>query len=427
MSWLYAASSPTVMTNASAGALMEELIKLHLNYCGYRPLCSVEDSSLEAEPEMSAFSTPCCQPCSCLPICASRGNCCPDFHAYFQNRSSQEKSNLPATQEITSQKGKETLIRNAPDGVQQLHQGVDRKLDNCTERMQNLTDCKMEDDDIANLITNAKQTANDAVATCVRPQVLYNTGLAPDAQAYQMVTSCPDGYQNISTVQKCSNSSINENLFDIIPVTSALTQTTYVNKHCLWCNERAGVKESWISVWKPVLVEGYRILVNHFKENPQSILNSLNEFSNRNIHFVPLNSTIQYVTPCQAFDVSSCNLTGLWNVYDNQIESVCKLGLDLPVVAQISGIRKAYKNAACVLCNQSPNNKDRNKSCAFYRLPSNFKFYKLVINDRPFEDEYVLQWTGQLARSFNATIAKNVVTQICGSGYVRIMVSYSAA
>ena len=223
-----------------------------------------------------------------------------------------------------------------------------------------------------------------------------------------------------SSKEMCANGLKNSNLSDIVPVTSLLTLRTYINIHCLVCNEGIHDGDDAVQPWRIVLVEGLVALVDAFYENQQAVLDSLTIFTRkRNIHFVPESQIRQYLEPCQAIDVDSCNVTGLWDVHNIHITSVCESGHQLPVVETFANKNIVFKNVGCVQCNRGRDNPYTHRRCSLEEGSESLDIPRLDINHNIDNDDRLMRWLEDLAVIFNETVA---VKKRCADGYYHIKV-----
>lgn len=151
----------------------------------------------------------------------------------------------------------------------------------------------------------------DVATGCVRPQVFYRLNKFLDSQAYEMVVSCPVNVLEESTRQKCHAGFENENIADMIPVTSARTGISSVNKHCLICNAYDKNETSSFYRRLPQFIFKIGENQNRFFKTRLSILQDFQIYpgDGDNILFVP--QSLVFTRRCIQFDVTSCNQTGL--------------------------------------------------------------------------------------------------------------------
>ena len=126
-------------------------------------------------------------------------------------------------------------------------------------------------------------------------------------------------------------------LDSLIPVTGLTTNEVYRNKYCLYCNN-IGVNAKTVS-WKLKLSNDYEIDL--------SDVNFLDKLKAQggNIIFKAPNyvSAVQCDPFLPLYEIASCNVTGLWSVYNKSIEKACN--------SYIDPFNHTYKNYFCYLCN----------------------------------------------------------------------------
>ena len=197
---------------------------------------------------------------------------------------------------------------------------------------------------------------------CLRPQLLYKPNAHPDSDAYEMVISCPVEFQDAMIAEKCRIGQSHENIADIIPMTSTLSGLTYVNKYCLFCNEREQQSTPSVDEWQIQIIWKRKEYFHIVFLRPQSLMSTINNHF-FNVHFLPKNPTVTH--KCKLYDVTSCNQTGFWENYDKTIEMICRVGEDLPVIHAVNGNRLLFKNIACVHCNVPSGFNDSHLDCGY--------------------------------------------------------------
>ena len=215
--------------------------------------------------------------------------------------------------------------------------------------------------DSEGLDMNVLDITNDK---CIRPQALYYPNIFLDSQAYMMVVHCPDEFRDKMTIDKCNAGMDWAKLLDIIPVTSKLSGLTYKNKYCLMCNEK--LQADHVIKWKVEIVSRGVHREHLFFSSPDLIVDALiqNNMALSNVHFIPGDEIL--TRPCKAFDIISCNETGLWDIYNEEMEAPCLEGYQLPIISKIDKQPFTLKNIACLHCNTgSELNKER-LSCEYW-------------------------------------------------------------
>ena len=289
---------------------MSLLLELHTNFCGEDVLCKNDSSFWESREEM--IPVPCCVPCSCLPTCGDQMYCCPTF---WKNEVLYDKRHG---------------VRGTPNEQMTNHSDV---TDDVIARAED-----NKDETIENSVPNSL----DPLTNCIRPQVLYELNRFLDSEAYEMVTTCPVWFKDVATIEKCHAGMDNENLLDMIPVTSTLTGMTYANKYCADCNGISANATSKFRDWQPSLVAFGMVLRYRSFLRPELIIKEMKTIfqGSDNIHFIP-DKTTTPVT-CNAYDINLCNQTGLLDIYNETMKSTCENGPGLPIIQSIGSKRLLF-------------------------------------------------------------------------------------
>ena len=264
-----------------------------------------------------------------------------------------------------------------------------------------------------------KNTELRTETLCIRPQAFYRPNFFLDSKAYEMIASCPVSFVNGSTKSKCQAGFENTNIIDMIPVTSSITGITYVNKHCFLCNEDAD--ESSLHFWQPAFAYQYNFYVSKFYESPHSIISVFQRKNahNANIHFLP---SVQTVTQeCYTFDIATCNQTGLWHVYDEQVKSLCDSSLSLAIIYSINGDRKLFKNIACLHCNVDGN--VLKKQCGYLSKTVKRSEYSIRVNVESLVQNQENERKDDISESYlDHSTLTHFTSPLCPAGYVHVMV-----
>ena len=340
--------------------LLKALWDLHQYHCGETATCG---SSEHVEPSEFVIPVPCCIPCSCLPSCVKQRNCCP----WSVNGTSE----APIT---TS--GLDDVVQD--DGINKTNDGFGSEVKTVNWNNTDETDDKQRVlDRVHRAITTEKTTKDSETVKmidiimpkekCIRPQVIYKPNKYLDSQAYMMVVNCPEGFNDRLTIDRCIAGMDETSLLDAMPVTSRISGRTYKNKHCLICNEK--IQPDHIVEWRCKIVTLGAERKFYFFTNPDKIagmfIKSPQSFSN--IHFVPVEE--EMVRRCEAYDVISCNQTGVWDMYDELTESVCLDGYQLPIVSSINKQRLSFRNVGCLHCNVGRDLIVSELKCGYWKNP----------------------------------------------------------
>ena len=337
-------------TNIDNNALLIKFLDLHRYHCGEAATCG---SSEHVEPSEFLIPVPCCIPCSCLPSCAEQQNCCPvsvnGTLTVPMTTSGLDNIGL----EIGTNMSKDELILDRKDIVS-LNETDDNKTD-----IDELDKLRIENSthitkDSEGLDMNVFDITNE---NCMRPQALYYPNRFLDSQAYMMVVHCPDEFRDKMTIDKCNAGMDGAALLDMIPVTSKLSGLTYKNKHCLMCNEKLQA-ENFIE-WRVEIVSSGVQREHLFFSSPDLIVDALTQkkMAFSNVHFISGDESL--TRPCKAFDIISCNETGLWDIYNEEMEALCLDGYQLPIISRIGEKPFTFKTKHVSSATQEVNSEKR--------------------------------------------------------------------
>ena len=313
-------------TELNMDGLLPELLQLQPAHCGGMALC---DDVNHVEPDFGVLIMPCCVPCSCLPTCRALDICCPNFNDSMVDADgpNRNETGLQAENAIVTH---EAMLHSDDNKSRQIDVQTEN---NATEK--------------------GAWTINERFI-CVRPQIQREQNIYLDSPAYRMIGKCPVEQSGTTLDKHCKKGFDNVGFKNIVPVTSDTTNMTYVNIHCLNCNENNNPGNK-IKYWSPIItVESWQYY-HQFYKDPQDILSYLlkyeyfNGMKTGNVHFLPPNPKL--LQPCQRYDVTSCNKTGLWDTYNETTKQLCLSGYSLPVIRWVKGKTLLFRNAACLYCN----------------------------------------------------------------------------
>ena len=313
--------------------LLPELLQLQHDYCGDVILC---DDARHVEPDYGKIVLSCCVSCSCLPTCRALDICCPNFN-----------DTLTVFNGHRNESG--LLSGDAID--------IDKEVLDTDDMEDEQNEVKHE----SNLTKEGRKSIKERLQ-CVRPQVQREQGVYIDSPAYLMIGDCPDELSDSTLDKQYKAGFANTGFSNMVPVTSQATNMTYVNIHCLKCNEDTD-HEIRIQHWRPILTIQSAAYITQFYKDPQDIVTYLlryeylNGMKTGNIHFLP--PYPELLQRCQLYDISSCNKTGLWDANNKMTEQLCLSGHSMPVIRQVSDKTPLFRNVACLYCNQP--NKDFGK------------------------------------------------------------------
>ena len=146
-------------------------------------------------------------------------------------------------------------------------------------------------------------------------------------------------------VDRCSNSSsdtdcklmTSEPWGSMYPVYDAASDVSYYNQYCAECN---GVQE--FTYWDV----GVSCFHSHVSYSNAVIVGGLLG-KGCGVSFTPPREQLDQQV-CYPNAIQQCNVTGLWETYDAELESACSL-MNSP--ASMQGILDTYANVFCLLCN----------------------------------------------------------------------------
>ena len=167
------------------------------------------------------------------------------------------------------------------------------------------------------------------------------SGASDRIKGYYVITNCPDKEVNITLIAKCT-SSLQNRFEDFVWVSDAMTNKIYKNRFCAECNGIHRYKEWQLGTDCPEILEG--------------------DFSYREKKFISRSCRLLVTPPgkldvapsqCLMSDISECNKTGDWRIFDKGMKEACD-ALDLPFLRDAVAGVEVYKNVFCYLCNSDP-------------------------------------------------------------------------
>ena len=416
MAFICLAVKPQANTSdLASNALLKKLLELHQYYCGEAATCG---SSEHVEPSEFLLPVPCCIPCSCLPSCVEQQNCCPvsvngtltePMTTSRLNTIVQENEKIKSNNGLVSDTNDMTLFDWNKTGENKAEIETDEI------RIENSTTFTSMDSEILEMIETER--ANEK---CTRPQVLYKPNRYLDSEAYMMVRDCPDGFEDRLIIDKC-NAGIDEvGLLDMIPVTSKLSGVAYKNKHCLMCNEKQQAEH--MIEWRVEFVSSGARREHIFFPNPDAVVDTLIEKRKmfNNIHFVPNNESMS--RPCKLYDITTCNQTGLWDVYDEFIETVCLNGYQLPIISKINNQMFTFNNIGCLHCNTGMDLREERLSCSYWENRSK-SYFSVTLNLRSIVPNDQIRPLLELAPYIEHDSLQQLPHRRCPAGKLDLLVS----
>ena len=154
---------------------------------------------------------------------------------------------------------------------------------------------------------------------------------------YYVIKSCPT--EESSLAKKCSGE-LNTALEDTIWVTDIHTKKIYGNKHCALCHRVVDY-----SPWQ--LATDCMEAINGRNSPYEVVKGFINECS---LTVEPPSTEDHTDNICLAPDITTCNVTGKWKIYDKSMETACNSFQQIYILRQISRT-VIYRNIFCFLCN----------------------------------------------------------------------------
>ncbi|XP_048244115.1 uncharacterized protein LOC125371690 [Haliotis rufescens] len=195
-------------------------------------------------------------------------------------------------------------------------------------------DCVLYDDCCPDFVILGNQTTVAAPYSCenTSPDFLEQT-----SDWYYMIRSCADT-PTPGLVQECLDQH-SKDWEHQVPVEDARTGDLYRNKFCALCNN-VTLFNNWDTQIKCSLYP------SGFKEakSAEETYNIALEASICYIKFLPTSHTV--LRPCNYREesvISSCNVTGQWEVYDKRVIEACERFTHV--------VNGKYRNVFCYLCN----------------------------------------------------------------------------
>ena len=384
---------------------------LYTAHCGEAVFCA------NGTDHMIPAGYPCCLPCSCLPTCEQQHNCCPKFGNETENLidTGREMGETGATQSRRPSLGDSTQ-----NIVGKRQQTTTTPLQFTARKKQTLEDHTEKGEPRymnATLETMQEQVSdaqdNGVEPVCFRPQVINRPNWYLDSDAYRMVIKCRGDYGDYIIKDKCESGMNNPNLAEILPVTSRRTGIAYANRFCLTCNEPDTDDDPIL--WEAKFVDVGRYIPAYLMFNPNELI-QLTIYNQCNIHFTPVPGN--HVQQCENTVIDTCNQTGLWESFDENIEQICHLGENLPILHK----SMRYKNVACLHCNEESNFNGR-PFCGFsIDLDTTDEKYDLTLNIRDTTIDGKTE-KGFIHESYlSQAVLPLPKTKRCPTGYIALLV-----
>ena len=152
-----------------------------------------------------------------------------------------------------------------------------------------------------------------------------------------MVSKCKPTYPYNKNKTLCENPGHDIAVDSILPVSDLITEEVYRNRYCYHCNSDGS--NGQLVPWIPTIENEQEIDLTdkHFwdklkREGGNVIFEAPD--------FLPASTCDRFLPH---YNISSCNVTGLWPMYNQSIEMACE--------SYIDPFNYTFKNYFCYLCN----------------------------------------------------------------------------
>lgn len=171
--------------------------------------------------------------------------------------------------------------------------------------------------------------------SCVQP--FWNMRHRFGREGYWLIDSCPNGYKCVTPTAHIWNITLST------PVTSLLTNETYLNIQCALCNNESSIN---LIDWKRdqiLCTERATLLLKETHKNPSRFIFTPDPMCN--ILFYPPSTIKNLVTPCIFIKDSPCNASGLLSREKAYLSRACE-----EYYLPFSTCYHIYKNVYCAFC-----------------------------------------------------------------------------
>ena len=174
---------------------------------------------------------------------------------------------------------------------------------------------------------------------CVKLQYLNETlSQHHSSWEYWIVTKCPVDKRTFDDEngELCEHPGLNGNIESLQPVSDLTDTTHFRNKYCAFCNGRYDINTN--NKWK---------LQVHCDEiislADDDILDTIVSKKCNILYEPPTTAKLDACRDWPIYNITSCNITGKWDSYDEYIERACN--------AFVDPFNQTYQNYFCMLCN----------------------------------------------------------------------------
>lgn len=152
---------------------------------------------------------------------------------------------------------------------------------------------------------------------------------------YLMIAKCDPDYPNVEIRDLCEHPGLDGSPESVVPVTDSRSFVHYTNKYCYHCNRHD--REASLIYWTLDIKSKEYIAIPNEK-----LLLELKQ-QRGNIIFHQPNYVGVEACDAPRFQISTCNVTGLWKTYNIYIERAC--------ISFLDPFNYTYRNYFCYLCN----------------------------------------------------------------------------
>ena len=156
---------------------------------------------------------------------------------------------------------------------------------------------------------------------------------------YRIVNSCPSTERKKSLVKKCRGD-LMATFEDMIWVTDKHTKLIYRNNHCAICHDVV----DYIP-WK-VITDCMEVI--NGQDSPNEVINTIIDKCRLTLDPPDMMDHTDHL--CLIPDITACNVTGQWKVYDPALETACKSFQQIYTAVSLFQT-VIYRNIYCFLCN----------------------------------------------------------------------------
>ena len=174
--------------------------------------------------------------------------------------------------------------------------------------------------------------------TCVYAQYLVTTETKFQTnRAYWMISKCDPTYPNNKYRALCENPGHKNSTDSIVPVTDYTSKIVYRNIYCLYC--------STVDANTPIILWELKTANNiEIDSTDKNFWYNLKSQGGNVLFRPPAYIPMETCDPdIHIYHISTCNETGLWQIYNRTIERACESYTD--------PFNLTFKNYFCYLCN----------------------------------------------------------------------------